>query len=80
MMARVYEICIDCSRVLSGWCTDSSVSKPALVQHTDYIVEKETYLDLFGDYLMHQLHIKDSKGVSIFKNNCCNVVVKSCYL
>ena len=38
------------------------------------------YLGAFGAYLMPLLPINGSKGVSIYKNDCWNVIVKSCYL
>ena len=57
---------------------DGSASKPALVQDTNYMIEETyhiaQYLGAFGAYL------NGSKGVSIFKNDRCNVAVNSCYL
>ena len=52
---------------------DGSASKPALVQDTNYMVEKTDHiapdLGAFGAYLMPQWPINGSKGVSMYKND-----------
>ena len=63
---------------------DSSARKPALVQDTNYMVEKTYhiahYLDAFGAYVMPQWPIYGSKGVSIYQKYRWNVAVNSRYL
>ena len=66
--------------IIQGIVVDSA-SKPALVQDTNYMVEKNhiaPYLGAFVAYLMPQWN--GSKGVYIYKNYCWNVVVNSRYL
>ena len=71
-----------CTNILQG--IDGSARKPALVQDTNYMVEKAyhiaPYLVAFGAYLMPQGPIYGSKGFSIQKNDRWNVAVNSRYL
>ena len=58
--------------------------KPALVQDTDYMVEKiyliAPYLGAFGAFLMPQCPAYGTKGVSIYQNDRWNLMVNSRYL
>ena len=71
----IQNLCVDFSEIIEFFfqlwqgIVDSSASKPALIQDTNYMVEKTfhiaPYLGAFGPYVMPQWPINGSKGVPI---------------
>ena len=84
LLGNFYKSIVQWYKHISQGIVDGSTSRPALVQDTNYMVEKTyhiaQYLSAFGAYLMPQWPINGSKNGSIYKNVRWNVVVNSRYL